>query len=107
MNSSSYVNYFSEIKHLDKGEQQRLLELARYKTFVSLGLSGKSLLNYFIALIVGAIFPICAFVFFNGFALASSTGVAIGVVVSLLIVRWLNGRLLHQGLKAVLSGNGT
>ena len=107
MNSKSYINYFSEIEHLDRTEQQQLLEKARYNAFVVQGLSGKCLFNYFIALIAALIFPVLAFIYFSHFLIAISAASAMGIFIGLLLLRRLNGHLLRKGLGAALSANST
>jgi hypothetical protein len=51
MNSKSYIGYFSEIRDLEKSEQEELLELARYEAFTTLKLNGISALYFVISLL--------------------------------------------------------
>ena len=105
MRSSNYINYFSEIKMIDVSEQEALLEKARYEAFTNQNLSGKSALYFIVSLLIAMLIAIIP-PYIIGFSLIVNTIFFVfGISVSLYLSKWLNGRLLYQGLKHVISSN--
>ncbi len=106
MRSSDYINYFAEIKMLDNSEQEALLEKARYEAFTNQKLSGKSALYFIVSLLAAMLIAIIP-PYIIGFSLIVNTMfLGFGILVSQYLSKWLNGRLLYQGLKHVISRNG-
>ena len=106
MNTKDYINYFPEISGLSVEDQEDVLEKARYEALVKLNLSGISAF-YFICSLVLVFSFVAASAFYFGYqSLYNIIALGLGIFVQLKLIRWLNGRLLHKGLKSVLSENG-
>jgi hypothetical protein len=107
MDTKDYINYFSELSEFEPAKQEAILEQARYQAFTKMGLAGKSAsftaLSWLSVLLLPALV-----VFFWGYdVIINSLAIGLGILLSLVIQKRLNGYLLRQGLQKVLSGNGT
>jgi len=92
---------------LNNPEQVALLEKARYEAFTNQKLSGKSALYFIISLLVAMLIAIIP-PYIIGFSLiVNAIFLGFGILVSQFLSKWLNGRLLYQGLKHVISSNGS
>lgn len=106
MNTKDYINYFTEISELSIGEQEDVLEKARYEAFVNLKLSGVSAFYFVSTILLGFSFVAASAFYFGYQSLYNLIALALGIFVQLYLTKWLNGRLLYKGLKSVLSSNG-
>jgi len=102
MNTKSYVNYFAEIAHLEPEVQYELLERARWHASIAMGLSGKSALNFLVSLLAALLPPLIVIVVMHNTIPFFQLAIPTGIVGGLLLLRWLNGRLLRRGLVKVL-----
>ena len=107
MNSKSYIGYFPEISNLENSKQQELLELARYEAFTTLKLNGISALYIVISLLSVLLFAFGSYWLFGYSLLVNSIALGMGICISLIMQRKLNGRLLRKGLSVVLAKNIT
>ncbi|WP_131811765.1 hypothetical protein [Paraglaciecola hydrolytica] len=103
--SKAYINYYSEISHLPVDEQEKILEKARYEAFVNLKLSGRSACYLFGCLSLFFLPVALSISFFGFFSIPTLLLFVISVTGPTLLNRYLQGKLIHNGLNSVLSGS--
>ena len=107
MNTKDYINYFSELNEFEPAKQEALLEQARYQAFTKMGLAGQSALYLVLSWLLVLLLPALVFFFWGYDVTINSLAIGLGILLSLVIHKRLNGYLLRQGLHKVLSGNVT
>lgn len=102
--SNTYLHYFPEISHLTADEQAKILEKARYEAFVTLKLSGISAF-YLCGSLVLFFLPVAlAIHLFGFFSILALLVFAISVTGPTFLNKYLQAKLIQQGLNRVLSG---
>ena len=100
--SKAYLHYFPQISHLPADEQAKILEKARYEAFVTLKLSGISAFYLFGSLVLFFLPVALAIHLFGFFSIPALLVFAISVTGPTFLNRYLQGKLIQQGLNGVL-----
>ncbi len=102
MDTTTYINYFEEMKGRSETEQARLLEEARHVAFSELNLNGKSALFMVISTVFSVLIPVSGFLALGYSLVGNAVMLGVGILFGLKLNHWLQGGLLRRGLLEIL-----